>query len=660
VQCPIDLGLFKLDVCTLVANQLKTSLATAAATVRQLVVAGIPGKSVVIFGLAVVRTLLGVLSDFHIGVNAVVQGNIKIGLEFRTLVEVVDMLERYVLPTHVPSIADALECQLYVTAPMDLIACWMKLNGATPEVWDPVVDARREKLTPEQTIQWHRRLGDDEKTQIESLRELGFTRENEARRFVYLYDELPSVADNLHYLQRNVFDVNYVNDYDLLEGFEDRYWANFGLQLSAIGRSKEVSRLDYAAHWVLPPPTQLSEFVYRLRPDKPGVQNPVTLQDYERLLAEQDVAPWARKRYAEIVHRVPALGYVRDMFRSYILDADELKSIHQDLGYTAEDSDRFVRVDTLFRARIRASESHGWTPAAVGSAYVVGRLTKPEALDKIKALGFTDTEASDSLDRAQADFYRMIVVRARSRVMFKTVTTVQQGVESGLMSDDDATKALVGLGWPEDFASSFVDVLRSGQEIKLIKTATGRIKRAFLAGEIDANYAITALQNLNIQGDQIQLFISVWAAEMTPNRKRRSAKQITQDVAEGYISTAEALVKLQNLGYENADQILFLADSAQAILKREQQSLSVEFKTEAQLAQALAQQIAAGGRQSQQLRNALRRFSSPATMDKWAKAGQIEKSEYVERMTLFGFSPDDIERQWQTACSAKGAACLPG
>jgi hypothetical protein len=277
----------------------------------------------------------------------------------------------------------------------------------------------------------------------------------------------------------------------------------------------------------------------------------------------------------------------------------------------------------------------------------------------MESQGFTSDEIEGMVDRAQADFQRTQLLQARRRVIWRAITTVTNGIQAGIMSDEDARQALQSLNWPPEFADAFVQILRQQEKIGLVKSATARIKSAYIKGEIDDSYAQTTLITLGVQADQAALFIAVWNAERTPSRKRRSASQIAKDVAAGNLDTATALVMLANLGYNDADQRLYLADAAANLLRREQQGLQTEFRTEQELVESLLLQLRAGGRQSQQLRNSLRKFVPQAKLDKWASLGLIDESRYTEIMGLFGYDTQTIALYYAAACSGKSAKCQP-
>lgn len=527
----------------------------------------------------------------------------------------------YLCPTKIPDAAQAIEAVLAGSTDPATAAFWVKADGYCPEPYSVVADSRREKLQTVELIQHRRRNGWQDQQIIDALGKQGWLRPDEAIARVELYDELPTISDHLHWLQRNVFDTQYVQDYQLMDGFEERFWAMFGSNLHSIGMKKEYAALHYAAHWINPAPGQLQEMVYRLRPDKPGVQNPFTLQDYGRILAEQDVAPYFRNRFSEIAYRVPALGYLRDMYRQGVINDDDLRGYHQDLGYTDQDSQRFVSVDAIAKIRQRTEQARGWTPIAIAHGYISGYGTKDDVYRSMDRLGYTHDEADALMARADSDLQYTTMSRARSRVVFSALTSIKKAIAAGVMSNLDAVQALENLGWKPEFAAGWVGIQASDAEVTLVKAATARIRSALFAGEIDANYVLTALGALGVTPDVASKFLTVWQVEMTPNRKRRGAAQIVNDVVQGMMSLEEALGRLMNLGFEDRDRQLFTAD----------------------IQRKLAHKTAG---------------TTAAKLQAWVKDGYISREQFWQNMQWLGYPADKIPLYYEEACAKTGAKCV--
>jgi hypothetical protein len=646
------------DAINGIGSLLGSVLSQLGQNVISIVGSQVVGSSSVMIGLSVCRTVLNLLKRLRVGTDALLWATVDIEVVANPLERIIDYAIDYVLPTEIPSIGECIECALLNTASPEQVRCWLLLRGANADVWLPVLYARREKLSTVELIELMRRDGFDDTSIARSLRNYGWIDEGEASSRVKLYNRLPERADFLHYLQRNVYDDDYVNRYELLDGFQERYLANFGDQLHSLGITEDQSRLDYAAHWINASPGELRELLYRLRPDDPETQNPFTIEDYERLLAEQDIAPWIRKRMAETAYRVPALGYLRDMYRNYVIDDEEMKGFHQDLGYTEKDSERFVEIDRIIRARIRASEGHGYTPSALAAAYSVGNIDADGVRSYMREQGFTDDESGRLMARAQSDLQRTVIVRARSRVMFAVLTQVKSQLDAGVASQAAASDAIVQLGWPRQFADGWVSLQAQGSRVKLINEVKKRIRSEFLSGTIDITGATNALQSLGIVPESLQMTIAAWTAEFTPKRKQRTAAQIANDLSLGEITTADAISRLQNLGYNDADKRLFLADAQRKLLDREARAASAMQRQERTQANELARLQREAQGQHDRLLQMLRRISSPSKLQKWAKLGLVGRDLFYDRLRTLGTPDHDIQRYWDEVCNDPKSQCV--
>ena len=595
--------------------------------------------------LAGVQMLVGLFSHFD--------------LIPETVQQVLTYATNYSCPVELPGASEANECYLQGIIDAPTWQYWTTANGLCPGPAQQVLLSRREKPTTEQLIQAGRRLQIPDEQIVSVLSQYGWLDQGEAALQTVLYDRLPEISDVLQFLTRNVYDTAYVADYQLLEGFDERFWSVAGNNLRAIGITEEVAALHYAAHWINPAPGELREFVYRLRPDKAGVTAPFTEDDYARLLVEMDVSPFMRQRFQQTIYQVPALGYVRDMYRSYLISDAELKSIHRDLGYNETDSNRFVQIDQLTRARMRSSQARGWDPQAIAHGYVSQVLTARDVTEKMAALGYTAEESTALMERASADLQYTAVQRARSRVIFQALSTVRQGLQVGSQTEESATLALVSLGWPVQFAQAWTGLQLANVRTVLVKQATTRVRSEYLSGGINIQQALTALGSLGIDQLFVQHLLAIWQLEFQPKVRRRSAAQIVSDVANGAMDTSEALVRLHNLGYSDADSMLYLGDAQRKILGNEQKQLRLQQRQGVLAANEAAKYYRALQSQQKEALRELERLSSPATLRKWAELGIIGRDLFFERMRTFNYDDSDIERYYQQACSAKGAACTP-
>ena len=580
------------------------------------------------------------------------------GLDVPAVTETLNYWLNISCPWKLPSEGDTTEIYLFDGIDDNQAQCWYAAHGLCWDYAQKIIQARREKLTTDEYIAWSKRNGRQDNDIIAGMRQYGWTQPDEAGQRVDLSHELPTISDFLHFLTRNVYDDDYVNTYNLMEGYEERWVPKFGDVVTSIGVDDQWQRYHYAAHWINPAPGQLREFVWRLRPGKPGVENETTQDDFERLLTEQDIAPWARARFLETIYHVPALGYLRDMYRNNIIDDEELQSYHQDLGYSSDDSDNFVAVDKLVKARIRASEMHGMQPSTVASAYALGLLDDGQVQSIMEQYGAQPAEIDALKQRGQIDLQRSIMVRARSRLMFAALTQITQCLDVGTCNTDDAQNMLSNLGWPNQLAQGWVQLQQVKAQNKLIGQAKNRVRSSYLSGAVTIDQARASLSTLGLDPANIAQTIAIWQVEFTPKRKQIAAAGVVKHLALGDILTAEAVVRLANLGYSDPDVRLYLADAQRQILQRQQRSAAASQRSQLQAARELARLEAQAARQQQRLAAARKSLEPRSTLDKWAAQGLIGQDYYVWRMRTYGYSESEATTYYQSACEAKNAACV--
>lgn len=605
------------------------------------------------------HTLLRMLEKFRVGWDGAAWLTLDLQAVMPEIEEIIQYLINYSCPIEIPQISDAIEAYLMGQIPLAQAQCWVAMRGGDWSIWLPIVRTRMRRMTAEEAIQYGRRQGLPAAQTDAYLCTLGWLDPTERAAKQYLYDQLPTISDFLQWTTRNVFDTQYVSDYQLDTGFSEKFWPNFGADITAIGMRPVDAQRHYWAHWVNPAPGQLQEMVYRLRPDKQGVQNPFLVTDYQRILAEKDVGPFFQPRFAEMVYKVPSTGSMLDLYDQGIADDPALTSHYQDVGYSPDDAAYFVQLEAFGKRRRRAAVSHGFTVAALAHGFASGSYTDAEVTAEMTKQGFTPAEIDNMKTRSKTDLNYMIFSRARSRVISSAVTQIRTAIDVGVMDVTMATTALVNLGWSQTLATSLVNVELQSRSIKGVQAAIRRLKRAVLAGEIDSTYATSAMQQLGVNAAAISNYIAMWSVENTPNRSRRTAAKIVADVADGQLSQEEAYIRLVNLGYNDADSRLYLAEAAQKIQGMITKEAAAADKVGKQQAKALAALVREGQLATARALEALKRAEPVSKLQKWSKLGLIGFDYFSSRMAMYGYTPGEIQAYYDEACASAKAACVP-
>jgi hypothetical protein len=611
-----------------------------------------------LFAITVLKSVVHSLDRLRLGTDFVLWATADTTIAIDAMKRLLDMLERYYAPLEVPSPEMAWSAWFQQRITEKQRDCICLLSGQAPETFEPFRMVEEERTDWREAIQYIRRIQGDGGNERALLRERGWVTKEQQDQALELYDELPGIADHLHWLAKNVFDDEYVKKYELMSGFTERFWKKFGHDLRALGMKEEYARLHYAAHWQMPAPEQMREFVYRLRPQKAEVTDSFDADDFGRILQEQDYNPLAVKWFKQTLYNVPSLSMIHEWFDQYEITDEQFVSYYRDHGYTTDDANRQLKLATLARDKLRISQSQGWTPTVANSAFAAGVISEEEHSQIYQIFGYGESEAMSARQVAQRKLQTAIVSKARAKILMGAVQTVRTAVDVGAMDQAHATQALVNIGYPPQMASGVVQLESSKQRAKLLNGMVNYVKRQYLDGAINSDQAAAELAKAGVVGTAIQQYLALWAMELTPKRKRRSAGQAVSDYANGRMSREEATVRIQNLGYDDADTRLYLAEAQEKLQKIEQGRLKAAEKSGLAKSKQLAALAKQADRQRKEIVRAMTKEIPVAKLMRWAKLGIIGKDLFTARMTLYGYVQPDIDRYYKDACSSKTAACV--
>lgn len=631
-------------------------------------------------GLTIFTVSWHILRDAEVGWELGLRFTFHMGDAIPLMDDLLHRLHSWMYQAEIPSAAEARAAFLRGKLPDRMYECWLKANGVNAEVSDPVLQAERETLSTREWIEWGRRNNLDRGHIAAMLRWIGWTDENETSAIQDLYDELPTIADHLHWLTRNVDDAGYVQKYGLLDGFAPdgeiqqlgpwptyqtttdvhgrNFWGAFGHDLRSRGMQQLYAAYHYAAHWVQPSPEQLKRFLWRSADIQAATGKPFQLEDVKRILAEQDYAPQAINWFAATAYEIPAISYIKEWYRQGIITPDQLKVYHQKLGYDPKDAENFVAIDDLQKRRMRASSSHGWTTAAIAKAWTADQITTDEARARYLYLGYTEDEFQAMLRRAVADFNYTVFTRARTRALTRQAMAIQQSQMIGTIDRPQASQLLQSLGYPATFADAVATANESAAATKAAAEAVRSIRKRFLSGDLAAEEAANMLGAAGIVPAAQQRYITLWQLEFTPRRKSLAAGEVIKDLSQGLLGRADAITRLHNLGYPDPDVMVMLADADQRAARIAAQIAAAQGRAAA----AAERELEKAAREAERARRfalrELERVAPVPKLQKWAKLGLVGKDEFADRLTLYGYPPQAIEAFYAEACNGKGAACV--
>jgi hypothetical protein len=524
----------------------------------------------------------------------------------------------------------------------DDLAASLKLRGVSADGWLPFIQARSDVVSPEQAIEYGRRAAATDQELETLLLRSGVSDPDERAKFRTLYNKLPSRADVTHWLMRNVFDQQYVTDFRLDEGFEDRYWARFQPILTAQGWEKSYAYLDYAAHWLVPAVGQLAEMVQRLRPGRvaPGLQ--FTAADFTRVLAEQDMAPFFRERLLATSYRPLPFSVLTTLWQYNAINAEELTARYQDWGFKPEDAQLVVAADAVRKSRQRATQSRGWTPASLATAYVAGQITPEDVREQMATLGYTPEETTFMLRRAQVEWRSRMVLTGQRRVVFDTWRATLAAFTSGTVSADAAFATLRSLGWQDDQARAVLTAAELKERARQATRVVAAVKKQYLKGFVTLPAAQSLLISSGLDSSRIGQLTVEWPLELTPARRHVSAGAIRKGLLAGILEMPAAVQALRNLGYQDPDAALLASEYAYDVSQQEVRLKKASDKQAQQASKLFEQLLKKNEQLRKQMQQALRRASPVSKLEGWYARGWVDEAYLRSRLSAMGYPSDVI------------------
>ncbi len=607
---------------------------------------------------------LGSHTEQTVGTQQHQSVGIDIKLELVPLIELIDRVIRYLCPMEIPGVGDAIEAYRKGTMTTAVYECTMRMNGAEPAVFDSVLWSGRERLHDWEFIQWARRNDWTDTSISTALRDWGYLTQVESDQRVEMSYELPTISDHLHWLQRNVFDSEYVKDYNLLDGFDTdaniaaldpeyagyqtryptgrNFWAAFGHDLHALGMREQYAAYHYAAHWVNLSPGQLAEMVQRLRPGRvdPSVQ--FTIDDFLRLLAEQDIAPFFRERLRQIAFRTLPIRQLTQLVVTRQIDAAELSQRWQDIGYKQADADILAKALMIQGERQRATQMRQYTPAVVAKLWPAGQIARADAYKVLAPQGMTQADVDTLLEVADKTLAATQYEKHTIKTIDDYARLAAKAYGDGVVSADNAIAALERAGYSADAATLEIQTIDLQRQMARADDAAKAIKRSFLRGELTATDATNAMALAGFLPGAAADYVSRWQLLLTVPRKAATRAQILKWARDGIISAASAEQRLLNLGYAPDTVRLDLLELAQTIKQAQQLAAS---RQAAQLARAQA----AAQRALASTQKAFCKLYTPQKMELWYAERIIDESTFRSRLKQCGWNQDQINLSFEEA-----------
>lgn len=255
-------------------------------------------------------------------------------------------------------------------------------QGYTNEKFNKLANASYTPIDPQRTNEARNRGIMDQSAYTEMLQRQGYKKED-INTIDQLRNIIPPVQDLITMAVREVFSPAIAERFQLFEQFPEE----FGEQAVKHGLSEEWAKRYWGAHWRLPSANQGFEMYHR---------KVISYEDLEMLLKALDVMPFWRDKLVQIAYQPITRVDIRRIFKLGLIDAEEVKSRLQDIGYSPDDS---VLMTEFYKVYVGDTEEEDYidpkdlTRAQIKNLWSLGTITESDAISRMIDIGYSSDMA---------------------------------------------------------------------------------------------------------------------------------------------------------------------------------------------------------------------------------------------------------------------------
>ena len=485
--------------------------------------------------------------------------------------------ENYACPWELPKTDEADNAWLGATINQETHTNLVSLNGRCPDIHRAILDSKRRKITPIDSVALQARDYWPNTRAAEEIRAQGFIREEDKGAFEALFKFIPGPADLVRFMQRDVFDEEIVQRFGL-SGL-DAQRSTLEYKLSSVARgfakasgvSEEILEYYWRAHWQLPSEIRLREFAQRLRKigsgdiperarrvgvtripsDSPRLNEDaaVTLDDIRTALIQDDHAPGWIESYMATLYQPLTRVDVRRAFRLGVVDVNDVfESLLAD-GYSSDNAailTEFAQEEK--NLSIPESEPYKF--------YVQGLSSLAEAATELKERGFPEEKVLDYLTKAR----RQKMIAGRSLDSFRLYV-------SGEGSEEELRFDLEDRFYDEVEISELIQRAQRQISARNRTICASGIHEQFLRGNINQDQAKQRLTEIGYNEFYASDLVKNWACELASRDRVPALRQAAELYDAGIYDEEQLTTNLRNLRYSpaNVDRVIAQINIRRAI-----------------------------------------------------------------------------------------------
>ena len=291
-----------------------------------------------------------------------------------------------------------------------------------------------------------------------------------------------------------------------------------------------------------------------------GLIDQSTLASYLAALgfADEDIPLIIRARTLPKEEPVPeiSLSVLRQALREGIISEEEFRQRARQIPRNPDEIELIIQIERLRKGL----QQRLLTVGQIKEAFRVGTLKEPEVVHYLKELGLRDEQINVLIQTWKEEFKPTFRVLNAERLT--------QAFMEGVITENDLFNRLLLLGWDEESVRIWIDTVKAklgrretrDTTERLRKPTTSQVLTFMLDGIISQQEAFDLL--LDIGYDETTAKRLIQSALLSPPKppKRLSVAQVIEAWRKGFLTTAEALDRLQEMDYtpEDAETLLYM------------------------------------------------------------------------------------------------------
>lgn len=303
-----------------------------------------------------------------------------------------------------------------------------------------------------------------------------------------------------------------------------------------------------------------------------------------------------------------------------------------------------IRAALALRARIDADPTFAATlPADLRQR--MGIINRQWAVEQFRDRGLLPDDASISADlaisRASA-YLNAPIQNYQNQVKLRTIREVVDSFELGLIGRGEAETLMMTQGMDVQVAASQLAM----SELKIRrKTAIAHlqaVRKDYFGGVITYDEVRQSLTSAGFTADAAEKYADRWQIQRDRTRKTASTQQILKWLEEGLITQMEAVRRLGNLGWSQADQLTLLREAIVAVGKIQARTMTTAQQKQHAAARQLESNAKAAKAARRQAISDLRQRMPRVSILAWLKKGIVTPKWVQERLTAQEYSQEAI------------------